>query len=88
MARQYELTLDGQAFIGEVLKVAESRGYIPRRLCEETGVSDGTVTRLKRGSRKGISGPALAMLSLWSGVDPTKYVRINGESAEHLRGTR
>jgi hypothetical protein len=38
--------------------------------------------------RKGISGPALAMLSLWSGVDPTKYVRINGESAEHLRGTR
>lgn len=82
-------SFDTEEFMKALQEAVEARGKTLKDLSDETGVSEKTLDRMKRG-RGVCDAPSLAALSLWAGINPARFSglvlpRRDGEAEARIR---
>jgi transcriptional regulator with XRE-family HTH domain len=58
-------------------KVREAKGWSWYRVAQDTGITQSTFTRLKKG--KGVSAAKVFTLAKWSGADANKFLCMDAK---------
>ena len=70
---QRRLAIDNRRFIADVTAIAAARGIAMYAVCDQIGVQDATVCRMRKHGT-GADAASLLAMATWAGLDPREYL--------------